>query len=465
MLSRFRTSQRHLLSPLAWRIRIAFWGSALLVGAVGVGFALSADYANALHHRLLGELPWLTMAATPVGLAALVWLTERYFRAASGSGIPQAIAALQVNATHPLRRSLLSLRTALAKVVLTFFALALGLSVGREGPTIHVGASVMHSLGRLARFPAHYLDKGLILAGSAAGLSAAFNAPLAGVVFAIEELHRSYEEYTSGIVLTAVIFGGLTSLVFLGNYAYFGGVNHSLPMGESWAVVPICGLIGGLVGGGFSLALIKGAQRLAPIRRAGPLRFGFICGVIIVVLGLLSSGHSYGTGYDEARALLGNGQGEWVDYQSSWYSPLLKILATLVSYFSGVPGGLFSPSLSAGAELGGFLGNLFPLAPHAIIALLGMAAYFTGVTQTPITTFVIVIEMTDNNDLVLPLMATTLIAHAVSRVISPEPLYNCLAQSFLTPAEPAASGDEKGTGQPKAADTPTGDGARPGGTV
>ena len=449
MLSNFRKSRHQLFSPLAWRVRLVFWISALMVGAIGVGFAFSADKASELFMRIRDISPWLPLAITPLGMGLLVWFTERYYPGSSGSGIPQAIASLQVKAVHPLRKTLLSIPIAIAKVVVSLLGLVFGASIGREGPTIHVGACIMYSMARLARFPAHYLEKGLILGGSAAGLSAAFNTPLAGIVFAIEELNRTYEEYTSGIVLTSVIFAGLTTLIMAGNYSYFGEVSTALPMDTSWVVIPICGVIGGLFGGLFSQLLIKGSQRLGPIRRSKPILFGMGCGLLIVVVGLLAHGHTYGTGYGEARALLGNGQGDLADYHGTIFSPFLKIAATLVSYLSGIPGGLFSPSLSAGAELGGAMAHLAPFAPRATVILLGMAAYFAGVVQTPITTFVIVMEMTDNNGLIVPLMATTLIAHGTSRLICPEPVYAALARAFwrdtTAPAEEApATGDGDG---------------------
>jgi H+/Cl- antiporter ClcA len=431
MIQAFRRSHRHLFSPLAWRVRLGFWVAALLVGTLGVGFALSADYVTSLHKRLIDLSPWFTLIAAPFGLAALVWFTERFVPEAGGSGIPQAIAALQVGRSSGLRSRLLSPLVGGAKMLLTLLGLLIGASIGREGPTIHVGAAVMYTAARLCRFPAHYLEKALILGGSAAGLSAAFNTPLAGIVFAIEELHRDYQESTSGIVLTSVIFAGFTSLILLGNYAYFGEAHTTLDMGKAWLVIPICGVVGGFLGGAFSRTIVIGSRRVLGLRRAHPWMFGLACGLVIAVIGLLTHGHSYGTGYGEARALLGNGQGEMANYEGGMLSPVFKFVATVVSYLSGIPGGLFSPSLATGAELGGAMTHFVTFAPAATVILLAMTAYFAGVVQTPITTFVIVMEMTDNNGLLVPLMATSLIAFACSRLVCPEPIYSALARSYF----------------------------------
>jgi H+/Cl- antiporter ClcA len=148
-----------------------------------------------------------------VGICA--WPTRAFFRGVEGSGIPQTIAALALP-TEKARDSLLSIKIAVGEVSLTLLGLAADGSVGREGPTVQVGASIMHSLRRFARFSATHIDRGLILAGGAAGVAAAFNTPLAGIVFAIEELSRSFEERTSGTLLTAVILAGVTSLASLG---------------------------------------------------------------------------------------------------------------------------------------------------------------------------------------------------------------------------------------------------------
>ncbi|MCS4504533.1 chloride channel protein [Arhodomonas aquaeolei] len=438
LLLGLRRSKRNLLSPLLWRVRIVFWLASIVVGLAGVAFAMGADYAQGIHNRLMDLSPWATLIITPLGIGALVWFTERFIPAASGSGIPQVIVALQGRTGDPVRQRVLSPVVGVAKIVVTMFGLMLGASIGREGPTIHVGAAVMHLAGRIGRFPSHYLEKGLILAGGAAGLSAAFNTPLAGVVFAIEELHRDYEEGTSGLVLLSVILAGLTSLVVIGDYAYFGHISTTMPQDWSWVAVPVCGLVGGLAGGLFSWTLQVGVRGLGPIRRGWPLLFGLGCGLVIALIGIAAGGRTFGTGYEQAKHLLD--AGSMAEPGAMLSTPLLAIgkwLATVVSYLSGIPGGLFSPSLSAGAELGAALTGVLPYAPAGVVILLGMTAYFSGVVQTPITTFVIVLEMTDNNAMLVPLMATSVIAFGVSRAICPYPVYHALAKTFIGRREDA----------------------------
>ncbi len=273
------------------------------------------------------------------------------------------------------------------------------------------------------------IDRGLILAGGAAGIAAAFNTPLAGVVFAIEELSRSFEERTSGTIYTAVIIAGVTSVALVGNYTYFGTTHASLVDSRMWLVVPVCGLLGGLAGGLFSrcmLSLRRGLpQRLRAFRGRAPVRFAFLCGLIVALIGWASSGATFGTGYDEARAMV---QQEVIPTN---LFALMKALATLVSYVTGIPGGIFAPSLAVGAGLGGTLSLYLPYAPGGAIVVLTMAAYFAGVVQAPLTALVIVSEMTGNRDLTLPLMAVTLLGRGASALVCRESLYRALAVAFI----------------------------------
>jgi H+/Cl- antiporter ClcA len=431
-----RRTRRRLFSRRSWRLRLVFWGSALVVGAVAAGFALVARYADQFFHRFHGDSPMLAYALTPLGLAAVAYLTHRWFTGTEGSGIPQAIAAISMN-NHALRSKVLSLKVALGKILLTTLGLLCGASIGREGPTVHIGASIMYSLRRIAPFRGKNMTRNLILAGGAAGISAAFNTPLAGILFAIEEMSRSYEHRTSGTLMISVVLAGITALVILGSYTYFGSTDAALPVSSAWLAVLLCGCVGGLLGGLFATGLIEGTRRIAPWMRRYPVSIAFGCGLLLSLFGFLSGGATYGTGYEEAHHLV-TAMGE-----PDLAFPLLKFLATLTSYLSGIPGGIFAPSLSIGAGLGADLAQLLPAAPIAAVVMLGMVGYFTGVVQTPITAFVIVMEMTDNSAMLLPLIATALIARSVSTLVCPRPIYQALADAYLQRNGDEAAGSGK----------------------
>jgi H+/Cl- antiporter ClcA len=416
------------LRPGPWLRVLVFWGGAIATGATAVGFAWASDEALGLFHTAARRTAYWAWIAPPLGLALVAWLTRRVFPGTEGSGIPQTIAALSMP-TREARNRLLSMRVAVGKLILTVTALASGASIGREGPTVQIGASIMHSLGRITRFSVADLDRGLILAGGAAGIAAAFNTPLAGVVFAIEELSRSFEERSSGTIFAAVIVAGITSVALVGDYTYFGSTQAALTDSGMWLVVPICGLAGGLAGGLFSrcmLALRSGLPgRAGEFQAQSPVRFALLCGLVVAVIGWASAGTTFGTGYVEARALV---QQEAIPTQSF---ALLKALASLVSYVAGIPGGIFAPSLAVGAGLGGTLSLYLHAAPGGAMVLLTMAAYFSGVVQAPLTALVIVSEMTGNRSLTLPLMAVTFIGRGASALVCRESLYRALAAGFI----------------------------------
>lgn len=412
-----------------WSQRMAIWLGGIGVALIILGFAETTQRAFALFQRALAWHPAAAFVLVPAGLAAVVALTVRYFPNAKGSGIPQAIAALGLPPEG--RKGVLSLRIAFAKIVLTSIGLAVGASAGREGPSVQVGASLMMRLGAFFHLRNSETARFMILAGGAAGIAAAFNTPIAGVVFAIEELSRSYEERTSGTVMTAVILSGVTSLALVGYSPYFGRTAvGTVTMDTLWIAVALIGIVGGLLGGIFSQTLVVASRHGLPgavgrLARGHPVVFAAACGLVLAAIGLVSDNLTYGTGYKEARLLLEGGT------LPDAFFPL-KMLATLVSYLSGIPGGLFSPSLSAGAGLGCSMSPFFPDVSTKVCVLLGMAAYFTGVVQSPITAAIIVMEMTDNQYLTVPLMASAFVALGASRMICPHPLYKALAINFLT---------------------------------
>src|SRR5690349_16298785 len=218
-----------IVHSLRWRRRLVFVGGGLIVGLLAVGLASASDQVQRVFQLYLARWPYLPLLVTPLGFALVVWLAVRVFPNTQGSGIPQAIAARKLE-DQDARARLVGLRVAVGKILLTLFGLLVGASTGREGPTVQVGASVMFLIGRLTprRQP------GLILAGAAAGVAAAFNAPLAGIVFAIEEMSRSFEVRASGLIIAAVILAGLVAEALLGNYTYFGFTSAALPIGTAW---------------------------------------------------------------------------------------------------------------------------------------------------------------------------------------------------------------------------------------
>jgi H+/Cl- antiporter ClcA len=412
-----------LFSGRRWRMRLVFWGGAVAVGVVSVGFAAAATLMDRLFHTLL-LAPWVALILTPAGFTLSAWVAASYFPGSQGSGIPQTIAARHIRDAG-LRSKILALRLTFGKILLTLFGLACGASIGREGPTVQVGAAIMLHSARVGRMIS---QRGVILAGGAAGVAAAFNTPLAGIVFAIEEMSRAFEQRSSGMVLIAVILAGMASLGLVGNYSYFGSNASMLTVTIDWVALPICGVLGGLLGALFARAVLRINSRVSAYVAADPRRnmmlVAFTAGMIVAVCGLLSGGATYGTGYHAARlAVEGGGI-------SPVFAPL-KFIATIASTCSGIPGGLFAPSLSVGAGLGQAVAAMLHVHAPGAIVLLGMTAYFAGVVQAPITAAVIIGEMTNASAMRLPLLLAALIGYGVSRALQRESLYHAMARQFL----------------------------------
>ena len=424
-------SLRALLRPLLaelrdarpWLDRAVVLVYAVLTGLVVVGFTALAEVATQtwvglVRRGVAGAL--LALAWAPVLTVAVLMWTRRFAREAAGSGIPQVLAALHDDTPPARAAQLVSLRLALQKVLLTCAGLLGGLSIGREGPTVQVGAGVMAHARRWLS-PASPIDAhDLMVAGAAAGVAAAFNTPLGGIVFAIEQLTRRRDLRHSNLTIAAIVLGGLVAISVFGNHSYFGALvvpplDWAL-LGPGLAVALASGLAGGL----FAHLLVlcaQGGDRVSRWRGRHPVRFAALCALAVGLIGVLTDGATAGAGYHPTRALLEHGE----DGLPPLYT-LLKFVATWLSAWSGVPAGTFAPSLAIGAGIGHDVARFAGLGgrPQAVaLVALGMVAFLAASTQGPVTAFIIVMEMVAGQAMVLSLMACALLAGGVGRLVSP----------------------------------------------
>jgi H+/Cl- antiporter ClcA len=243
-------------SVLRLRRRVATVVGAVLLSIAALVFARLGDLTQRLFASLTNLMPFAVLIVTPLIFALVVHATLRWVPGARGSGIPQVIAA----ARDPQREgnaALTSIRTGVVKVFMTLLMLLVGGSVGREGPTVQLSASIMVTVHRVLRVP---INAGVLIAGGAAGVAAAFNTPLAGIAFAIEELASAYEQRVAVLVMAAVMVSGLVSLGIAGDYIYFGQMGESLGVHAILIVTPVAGIVGGLAGGLFSRILLAFAD-------------------------------------------------------------------------------------------------------------------------------------------------------------------------------------------------------------
>jgi H+/Cl- antiporter ClcA len=416
----------HLRARRAWRA-VVVTAAALLGGAAAALFAKLCDFASQLHGRWIGS-GWLALAVLPAGITLAAWLTRRFAPEAAGSGIPQVIAAAEQRWRGRWGGQRVTLRTALWKVALTAGLVFCGASIGREGPTVQVVSSIVRSLTRgLRGGPGR---RAMIIAGGAAGVAGAFNTPIAGIVFAAEELARRLDQRTFTTVILVVVATGMASYALQGDYAYFGSLQGQASA-SAWLAAPVIGLAGGLAGGIFAriLAMLSGPadNPFTRFRRARPLVFAAFCGIAAAAAAFASGGLTYGAGYEEAKSLLQGHSGQGLGF-AFW-----KGVASLAASASGAPGGIFAPALATGAGLGAafFKAGLMVGARDAVV--LGMTSYLTGVVQAPLTSAVILMEMTREPGLVGPLLLAALLARWASGLVMPEPIYHLLSRAWRLP--------------------------------
>jgi H+/Cl- antiporter ClcA len=431
-----RAIQREFSDWRRWWSRAVVMLAAACAGLTVVAFTWLCDQAFSEFSSLYARFWWAPLLWTPALTASIVWVTRRFVPGASGSGIPQVMAALEPSLSRQHLGLFVSLRLSFAKIWLTAAGLLAGLSLGREGPSVQVAAGVMLAARRLLPKRTSVSEHGLLVAGGAAGIAAAFNTPLGGVMFAIEELSRTPEQRSSGLLVAGIVLAGLMAVSIHGNQTYFGVIR----VPEVGAAVLLPGLltavVSGIAGGLFARLLrlsldSRARDRFSGWRRERPVLFAMGCGLAVALIGIVDHGSTFGAGYESTKSMLAGEQSTPAIYV------LLKFIATWFTYWSGVPAGIFAPSLAIGGALGNDIAALTHYAQAPTLIALGMTGFLAAATQAPMTAFIIVMEMVDGHALVLSLMASALIAASVSRLLC-VPLYGSLAQQQLGRVPPAS---------------------------
>ena len=411
-----------------WVSRSIVLSYAAITGLTIIGFAKLAELSFNYFLDLQSHYNWAPLLWTPFCTIIVVFLTRKYATGSAGSGIPQVIAALDPKCKQEQKTLFVSIKLSMYKISLTSAGLLAGLSLGREGPSVQIGASIMMHAKRWIASSANISESSLIMAGGAAGIAAAFNTPLGGIMFAIEELSKSMEQRNNGLVISSIVLAGLMGISIEGNYTYFGVIHPSVIemniIGPGLFVILLSGILGGL----FSKILIASLRAktglLGTFRTQSPLILAGICGFLVAIIGFCTNGATYGTGYGHTQLIITE------PASFNYLFVPLKFIATWLSTLSGVPAGIFAPSLAIGAGIGGSVSSALTLANAQILIAIGMTGFLAAVTQAPMTSFIIVMEMVDGHGLVLSLMASALIACGISKMIS-RPLYPSLAKVQL----------------------------------
>ncbi len=430
--------QKVLFSPAAWKRRAIFVLAAAATGTVAYSFNLLDRSSVSFRDFLLRGEPlfgfridaaWgtaIAMALAVGGIWLAMTLRDRFFPGTQGTGIPQTMASLEIDAADPLRHKMLSWRIAIGKALLLAIGIYAGATIGREGPSVHVRACLLYLCAAWGRFPSWAVQRGLILTGGAAGIAAAFNAPVAGAIFAIEEIGRSFEKRSASLIILGVAVACTTCWVYLGDYVFYGSLDPALASAEQWLVILPVAAVGGLLGGAFSRAVVASTRWVNQTLRRHRVLLPLGLGAGLALLGFASGGLSYGSGYAEAFDIL-QGHGEMPGFYF-----VVKAAGNFISLISGIPGGLFDPSFAVGAAMGQLAAPLFGDVDPRAISMLAMVSYFTGVVRSPITAVVILLEMTTAREMAMPLFLAAVIAYEASRLVARKPIYLALAEIFLS---------------------------------
>jgi chloride channel protein, CIC family len=397
---------------------------ALVIGALtGLAVVAFIVLTERLGMRLypVGGAPWRRVLFPVVGSLGIGYLLYRYFPNARGSGVPQTKAALFASEGR------ITLRTVFGKFFCTSATLASGIPLGREGPSVQVGAGIGSVLGRFLGLSTGQVKK-LIPVGAAAAIAAAFNTPLAAVLFSLEEITGDLYAPVMGAVVLASATAWMVLRVFLGNHPLFKVPQYQLVHPAEFAVYAVLGLAGGVVSAAFTKLLLGIRARFLRFPKSTIWFQPAAGGLLVGVMGWFVP-QVLGVGYGYVGEAL-NGR---MAFQLMLLLVVLKLIAVTTSYASGNAGGIFGPSLFIGAMLGGVVGTVahhfFPLytASAGAYALVGMGAVFAGVVRTPMTSVLMIFEMTQDYAVIVPLMIANLVSLFVASRLQHEPIYEGLA--------------------------------------
>lgn len=411
---------------------IPFWIASLLTGLVAVVYARLFALAERGTAYIIHLHLWLLFIITPACFLLAWWLVRQFAPFSRGSGIPQVMASIEL-ATPKYNdkvNQLLSLRIICVKIVSSLVMVLGGGVIGREGPTIQVAGSIFRKINEwLPKWYPKISKVNMIMTGAAAGLAAAFNTPLGGIVFAVEELTRTHISYFKTALFTAVIIAGLTAQALLGPYLYLGypdvgHLSNSIFFGVILVAIP-AGL-GGAIMARWMLRLFTWKASFRLVRQHVLYVVG--CALVIASLAFFVDERVLGSGKElMTTALFTNHK------YNSWYMPLLRIVGPIFSFTTGASGGVFAPALSAGASMGATISGWLHLsaANANLLILSGMVGFLTGVTRTPFTSAILVLEMTDRHNVIFHLMLAGMVASLVAMIIDRHSFYDHLKYQYL----------------------------------
>lgn len=414
---------------------LPFWAASAITGIVAVLYARIFALAEETSMHLVEWKSWIVFVITPLFFFLSWWVVQRFAPTARGSGIPQVMASIELANPRENHKvdTLLSLKVIAVKVCSSVLMVLGGGAIGREGPTIQISGSIFRFINNIlpATWP-KIANRNMIMTGAAAGLAAAFNTPLGGIVFAVEELTKTHFRYFRTAIFSAVIISGLTAQGLLGPYLYLGYPDMS---NLSWyiiLIVIIVAIIAGLGGSGMSSIIVKLLRYKSKFKTTRQhLVLLFCCAMLMASFSFFLTKLASGSGKEIMTITL------FTPYKSvDWYLPILRFAGTIASFILGGAGGVFAPALAAGASIGSVMSGWFSMTGSNanILILAGMVGFLTGITRSPFTSAILVLEMTDRHNVIFHLMVAAMVANVVSLVIDRKSLYDYLKDGYLVEA-------------------------------
>ncbi|WP_126650985.1 chloride channel protein [Chryseobacterium aureum] len=413
---------------------IPFWIGSVITGFFAVMYAQVFAWGEHLMNFIFNWHAWMIFIIAPIGFVLSWWLVKEFAPNAKGSGIPQVMAAVELAnpKEHRKIRNLLSLKIIFFKILSSVILVIGGGAVGREGPTIQIAGSVFRKVNEyLPEWWPKISKKNMIMTGAAAGLAAAFNTPLGGIVFAVEELSKTHINYFKTALFTAVIIAGLTAQTLAGSYLYLGyPKTNDVSLMVMFPIMLVAGTAG-ILASQLSVTMLKinGWKKKKLKTDRANVVFLIICALIIASIAYFINREILGSGKEIMERVLFT-----KDKHEDWYVPILRMLGPALSFTSGGAGGIFAPALTAGASIGSVISGIIHLTPNEtnVVILAGMVAFLTGITRAPFTSAIIVLEMTDRHSLIFHLMLAGMVSSIASILVSRHSLYDVLKVNFLT---------------------------------
>ncbi len=411
---------------------IPFWIASIITGLAAVLYTRLFVAAEHVTLFVFNQHAWFLFILSPVCFVLAWWLVHRFAPYSRGSGIPQVMAAIKLSSpkTNKTIDKLLGLRIILIKVVSSLVMAIGGGAIGREGPTIQISASIYKFVYQV--LPAWWprvAKKNMIVTGAAAGLAAAFNTPLGGIVFAIEELTKTHFSYYKTAIFSSVIIAGLSAQALLGPYLYLGYPKLDGLSGSIFFGVAVVAVISGLLGSAMSKLILMIFDWKARFKFSyHHVLYVITCSLILVLLACFINRDVLGSGKDIMQKTLFT-----ADKYVNWYTPILRIAGPLLSFTTGAAGGIFAPALGAGASIGSLVAGWFKVSDidTNMLILSGMVGFLTGVTRSPFTSVILVLEMTNRHNVIFHLILAGMVASLVAIVIDKHSLYDHLKVQYI----------------------------------